>query len=95
MKNRLEVNDGSCPYTGEGSTVISCMITGPTPDLALSETYAPLGRLLAAIEVTQTADLIAIPVFEHDVTVRAELVVGHDAESADVEKAHMYSSDIK
>jgi hypothetical protein len=95
VKNRPEVNDGSCRDTGEVDTVISCMTTAPTPDLAPSETYAPLGRLLAAIEVTQTADLIAIPVFEHDVTVRAALVVGHDAESADVEKAHMYCSDIK
>jgi hypothetical protein len=71
------------------------MTTAPRPDLAPSETYALLGCLLAAIEVTQTADFIVIPVFEHDVTARAELVVGRDAGSADVEKAHMYPSDIK
>jgi hypothetical protein len=44
--------------------------------------------LLAGIEVTQTADFIALPVFEHHVTVRAELAVGRDARPADVEKAH-------
>jgi hypothetical protein len=56
--------------------------------LAPSEAYAPLACLLAGIEVTQLADFIAIPVYEQQVTVRAELVVGHDARSADVEKAH-------
>jgi hypothetical protein len=44
--------------------------------------------LLAGIVVTQAADLIAIPVLEQHLTVRAALFVGRDARSADVEKAH-------
>jgi hypothetical protein len=88
VKNRPEVNDGSCLWTGKGYTVIACMTTAAMPALAPSETYAALACLLARIEVTQTADFIAIPFFEHHVTVRAELVVGRDARSADIQKAH-------
>jgi hypothetical protein len=44
--------------------------------------------MLACIIATQAASFIAIPFFEHHVTVRAELFVGSDACSADVEKAH-------
>jgi hypothetical protein len=73
---------------GEVYTVISCMTTAAMPDLAPSDAYAPLACLLAGIEVTQIADFIALPVFEPHVTVRAELFVGRDAGSADVEKSH-------
>jgi hypothetical protein len=83
-----EVNDGSCPCTGEGSSVIAGMTAAAMPDLAPSDAKAPPACLLAGIEVTQTADFIAIPVFEHHVTVRAEFVVGRDARSANVEKTH-------
>jgi hypothetical protein len=64
------------------------MTTAAMPDLAPSDVDAPPPCLLAGIEATQTADFIAIPVFEPHVTVRAELVVGRDARSANVEKAH-------
>jgi hypothetical protein len=56
--------------------------------LAPSQAEAPLTCLPTGIEVTQTADFIAIPVFEQHLAVRAELVVGRNAGSADVEKAH-------
>lgn len=68
--------------------MISCKTTATLPDLAPSGADAPPACLLAGIEVTQTADFIAIPVFEPHVTVRAALVIGRDARSADVEKAH-------
>jgi hypothetical protein len=58
------------------------------PALAPSDSNAPLACLLACIVVTQTASFIAIPVFKHHMTIRAELVVGRDARSADLEKAH-------
>jgi hypothetical protein len=64
------------------------MTTAAMPDLAASDADAPPACLLAGIEVTQTADFIAIPVLEHHVAVRAKLVVGRDARSANVEKAH-------
>jgi hypothetical protein len=58
------------------------------PDSAPSDAAAPLACLLASVEVTQTADFRAIPIFKHHLGVRTELVVGRDARSADVEKAH-------
>jgi hypothetical protein len=56
--------------------------------LAPSDADTAVTCLLASIVVTEPAHLIAIPVFQHHVTARAELVVGRDAGSADVEKSH-------
>jgi hypothetical protein len=56
--------------------------------LAPSGAYTPLACLLAGIVVTETAHLIAIPFLEYHMTIRAELFVGRDARSADIEKAH-------
>jgi hypothetical protein len=58
------------------------------PVLPPSDAYAPLACRLAGIIVTEPAHPIAIPFFEQYVAVRAEFVVGCDARSADVEKAH-------
>jgi hypothetical protein len=58
------------------------------PALPPPEAYAPLACRMAGIEAAEPAHPIAIPLFEHYVTVRAALVVGRDAGSADVEKAH-------
>ena len=65
MKNRPQLNDGSCPYRGEVYTVISCMTTAAMPDLAPTNADAPLACLMAGIEVTQIADFRTIPDFEH------------------------------
>jgi hypothetical protein len=58
------------------------------PTLAPSESNTPLVCLLPCIIVTETTHLIAIPVLEHHLTVRAEAVVVRDARSADLEKSH-------
>ena len=58
------------------------------PALPPSEAEAPLACLLASIVVTEPAHLIALTFLEPHVAVRAALVVGRDARSADVEKAH-------
>jgi hypothetical protein len=59
-----------------------------SPGLAPSDSDAPLVWTLAYLIVTQTAHLIALPLLEHNVTVRAELFIVRDARPADGEKAH-------
>jgi hypothetical protein len=61
---------------------------GRSRALAPSDAEAPLACPLAGIVVTEPAHLITIPFLENHVAVRAELFVGRDARSADVEKAH-------
>jgi hypothetical protein len=86
-------NDGAAQEHGREQDTdprVTLMISSDAawPALPSPEAYAPLACRLAGIEATELAHPIAIPLFEHYVTVRAALVVGRDAGSADVEKAH-------